>query len=152
MVKSSLFAAAGFLILGAAAGPALAAAAAADANPEATVSEVQITAHRLDVALQAIEPSLGATSFSMGQQFINNLPGGANTQLNQVVLQAPGVTQDGFGQLHVRGDHGNIQYRLNNVIQAQFLPPIFTFFRLCNLHSEVSRRIATSPVEYAGRR
>jgi outer membrane receptor for ferrienterochelin and colicins len=121
MVKSSLFAAAGFLILGAAAGPALAADAAVEANPETTVSEVQITAHRLDVALQAIEPSLGATSFSMGQQFINNLPGGANTQLNQVVLQAPGVTQDGFGQLHVRGDHGNIQFRLNNVILPEGL-------------------------------
>ena len=102
MIKSNLFAAAGVLILGAAAGPALAADAGADAKPETTVSEIQITAHRLDVALQAIEPSLGATSFSMGQQFINNLPGGANTQLNQVVLQAPGVTQDGFGQLHVR--------------------------------------------------
>ena len=41
------------------------------------------------------------------------MPGGENTPLNQVVLQAPGVAQDSFGQLHVRGDHGNVQYRLN---------------------------------------
>lgn len=120
MVRTRLFAAASLVILGAAmAPPALAADAGAPDQTE--VSEVTITAHRLDMALQAIEPALGATSFSMGQQFITNLPGGANTQLNQVLLQAPGVTQDGFGQLHVRGDHGNIQYRLNNVILPEGL-------------------------------
>lgn len=34
---------------------------------------------------------------------------------NQLLLQAPGVTQDSFGQLHVRGDHGNLQFRINGV-------------------------------------
>ena len=86
-----------------------------------TVSEVVVTAQRLDAARSAIEPALGATSYSLPQAFITNLPGGANTQLNQVVLQAPGVAQDSFGQLHVRGDHGNIQYRLNNVILPEGL-------------------------------
>jgi outer membrane receptor for ferrienterochelin and colicins len=121
MARSCLFAAASLIILGAAAAGSALAADAAPASDQTEVSEVLITAHRLDVALQAIEPSLGATSFSMGQQFITNLPGGANTQLNQVILQAPGVTQDGFGQLHVRGDHGNIQFRLNNVILPEGL-------------------------------
>jgi outer membrane receptor for ferrienterochelin and colicins len=37
------------------------------------------------------------------------------------VLQAPGVAQDSFGQLHVRGDHANVQYRLNNVILPEGL-------------------------------
>ncbi|HEX5378942.1 MAG TPA: TonB-dependent receptor, partial [Phenylobacterium sp.] len=113
MVRSALFAAASLAVL--------AAAPARAAEPETEVSEILITAHRLDVALHSIEPALGATSFSMAQQFITDLPGGANTQLNQVILQAPGVTQDGFGQLHVRGDHGNIQYRLNNVILPEGL-------------------------------
>ena len=94
-------------------------AIAAEASPE--VSEIVVTAHRLDMALQSIEPALGATSYSLSRTFINDLPGGANSQLNQVVLQAPGVTQDGFGQLHIRGDHGNIQYRLNNVILPEGL-------------------------------
>jgi hypothetical protein len=31
-------------------------------------------------------------------------------------LQAPGVAQDSFGQIHVRGDHANLQYRLNGII------------------------------------
>ncbi len=118
MSRPILLAAASLTILASASSPALAADAA---DGQTDVSEVVITAHRLDMALQAIEPSLGATSFAMGQQFITNLPGGANTQLNQVILQAPGVSQDGFGQLHVRGDHGNLQYRLNNVILPEGL-------------------------------
>ena len=96
-------------------------AAAQAADPPANVSEIVVTATRLDAAQQAIEPSLGASTFSMPKDFITNLPGGANTQLNQVILQAPGATQDGFGQLHIRGDHANIQFRLNNVILPEGL-------------------------------
>jgi len=36
--------------------------------------------------------------------------------MNQVLLQAPGVVQDSYGGLHVRGDHANLQYRINCVI------------------------------------
>ena len=32
-----------------------------------------------------------------------------------MILQAPGVAQDSYGQLHVRGDHANLQYRINGV-------------------------------------
>jgi len=85
------------------------------------VSEIVVTAARLDAARSTVEPALGATSYSLPEAFINNLPAGANTQLNQVVLQAPGVAQDSFGQLHIRGDHGNIQFRLNNVILPEGL-------------------------------
>ena len=45
---------------------------------------------------RTIEPALGATTYSMPEAFIDNLPSGANTQLNQVILQAPGR---GAGQL-----------------------------------------------------
>jgi outer membrane receptor protein involved in Fe transport len=85
------------------------------------LSEIVVTAQRLDAARSSVEPALGATSYALPQAFIENLPAGANTQLNQVVLQAPGVAQDSFGQLHIRGDHGNIQYRLNNVILPEGL-------------------------------
>jgi outer membrane receptor for ferrienterochelin and colicins len=112
-------------LLAAASGWTLAATAAwsqtAAPAPVAQASEVVVTAQRLDAARSAVEPALGATSYSLPEAFINGLPGGANTQLNQVVLQAPGVAQDSFGQLHVRGDHGNIQYRLNNVILPEGL-------------------------------
>lgn len=112
-----------FLLVASASAAVLSATAAlaAEAPSSDTVAEVVVTARRLDAARSSIEPALGATSYSLPQAFITNLPGGANTQLNHVVLQAPGVAQDSFGQLHVRGDHGNIQYRLNNVILPEGL-------------------------------
>jgi len=44
------------------------------------------------------------------------MPLGESTPLNQVLLQAPGVVQDSHGQLHVRGDHANLQYRIDGII------------------------------------
>ncbi len=97
----------------------LATPALAVAEPQ--VSEIVVTAQKLDAARTEVEPALGATTYSMPEAFINNLPSGANVQLNQVILQAPGAAQDSFGQLHIRGDHANIQYRLNNVILPEGL-------------------------------
>ncbi|WP_217433755.1 TonB-dependent receptor [Caulobacter sp. S45] len=86
---------------------------AADAN---AVSEVVVTAQRLNAARQSIEPSLGASTYTINSAAIAAQPGGENQQLNQVILQLPGVVQDSFGQFHVRDDHNGIQYRLNGII------------------------------------
>ena len=86
-----------------------------------SVAEVVVTARRLDAARQTIEPSLGASAYSLSSQLVNILPAGENVQLNQVLLQAPGVVQDSFGQLHVRDDHGDLQYRIDNVILPEGL-------------------------------
>ena len=43
-------------------------------------------------------------------------PGGTNLTLNKSLLQAPGVTQDSYGVIHVRNEHANLQYRLDGVI------------------------------------
>ena len=82
----------------------------------AAVSEVVVTAQRLDAARAAIEPSLGASTYTLNAASINAQPGGPNQQFNQVILQLPGVTQDSFGQFHVRDDHNGIQYRFNGII------------------------------------
>jgi hypothetical protein len=95
--------------------------AQAPAGAGQSVSEVVVTARRLDAARQTIEPALGASTYSLSNQLVNILPAGENVQLNQVLLQAPGVVQDSFGQLHVRDDHGDLQYRLNNVILPEGL-------------------------------
>ena len=44
------------------------------------------------------------------------MPQGDATPFNQVLLQAPGVANESFGQLHVRGDHANTQYRIDGII------------------------------------
>jgi len=86
-----------------------------------TVSDVVVTAHKLDAARTAVEPSLGASTYTLSRQLVESLPGGENAGLNQVLLQAPGVVQDSFGQFHVRDDHAGLQYRLNNVILPEGL-------------------------------
>ncbi len=83
--------------------------------------EIVVTAKRLDAARAAIQPSLGATAYTVTNATIQALPGGDNQQFNQILLQLPGVVQDGFGQFHVRADHNNLQYRINGTILPEGL-------------------------------
>ena len=73
---------------------------------------------KLDEAREQIVPSLGATSFLMTAQQIDALPQGADAPFNQLLLRAPGVAADSAanGDLHVRGEHANLQYRINDVL------------------------------------
>ncbi|HTQ12870.1 MAG TPA: TonB-dependent receptor [Rhizomicrobium sp.] len=80
------------------------------------VENVTVTAHRLDEARNSIQTQTGASTYTFSQKDIEAAPGGENNLLNQVILQAPSVAQDSFGQLHVRGEHNALQYRLNGVI------------------------------------
>ncbi|MEO7026451.1 MAG: TonB-dependent receptor, partial [Caulobacteraceae bacterium] len=75
----------------------------------------------MNAARATIQPQIGASVYTIDRKAIEALPGGANTGLNQVVLQAPGVAQDSFGQLHVRGEHNGLQYRLDGVILPEGL-------------------------------
>lgn len=88
---------------------------AARAQQASTIETVTVTAS-LNRARNNIETQLGASSYHISAADIENAPGGANTLMNQVILQAPGVAQDSFGQMHIRGDHNGLQYRLNGVI------------------------------------
>lgn len=105
------------------AGLAVAGAAHADVAAPASgaVSEVVVTATRLNQARDSIQPQVGASTYAFTEQQIQALPGGDNLALQQVILQAPGVSQDSFGQLHVRDDHNGLQYRLNGVILPEGL-------------------------------
>jgi outer membrane receptor protein involved in Fe transport len=78
--------------------------------------EVSVVAKRLNKARNSLSPKTGGSEYSFDQNDVAALPEGENTQFNHVLLQAPGVANDSFGQLHVRGDHANVQYRLNGVI------------------------------------
>jgi outer membrane receptor protein involved in Fe transport len=75
-----------------------------------------IVVGQLNEARDQIVPSLGATKYSIGQQQIQNQSQGSNAPFNQVILRAPGVAQDSFGQLHVRGEHANLQFRIDDVL------------------------------------
>ena len=95
------------------AGGALAQSAADAPQPQ---EEIVVTAKKLDTARDLISPSLGASDYVIDSKAIQNTPQGVNASFNQVLLQAPGVTQDSYGQLHIRNEHGNLQYRINGII------------------------------------
>ena len=100
--------------------PAADAAASADAPPTdvTKLGTVQVTGSRakLDAARNGLSPDTGSSVYRLDAEDLKKLPQGDATPLNQVILQTPGVVQDGFGQIHVRGDHSNIQYRINGVV------------------------------------
>jgi hypothetical protein len=84
--------------------------------PEGGLSlDMDVVAKQLDIARSNIQPSLGATVYDFSRQVIETQPQGDNQPLNRLLLQAPGVTQDSFGQLHVRDEHANTQFRINGV-------------------------------------
>ncbi len=97
-------------------------------NTDVTKLDAFVVTGQLDQTRESIQPSLGATSFSMDQSQILNIPQGADAPFNQVLLRAPGVAEDSAanGDLHVRGEHANLQYRINDVL----LPEGITGFGL----------------------
>ncbi len=84
-------------------------------GPELTLPGMDVVSQRLDQARSQLQPNLGATSYNFSRGSIETLPQGDNAPLNQTLLQAPGVAQDSFGQIHVRGDHNEVQFRLDGV-------------------------------------
>jgi outer membrane receptor protein involved in Fe transport len=87
-----------------------------DQSGPSAVETVTVTAKRLDDARNGIQTQTGASTYTITEQDIEAAPGGENNLLNQVILQAPSVAQDSFGQIHVRGEHNALQYRLNGII------------------------------------
>jgi outer membrane receptor protein involved in Fe transport len=106
-------------------GPALADPPAPSAVPAPaasdTVGEIVVTARRLNEARASIQPQIGASVYSIGRDAIKAMPGGDSAPLDQVILQAPGVAEDSYGQIHVRGEHNGLQFRLNGVILPEGL-------------------------------
>ncbi|MDG2539970.1 TonB-dependent receptor [Dyella jiangningensis] len=79
------------------------------------LSAIDVSA-ALDQSRNSLSPDTGSSQYVIDQKAIQQLPLGDSTPLNQVILQAPGVVQDSYGGVHVRGDHANLQYRINGVI------------------------------------
>jgi len=88
-----------------------------------------VAAQRLDIARNALSPETGGVAYRFNQEAIHKLPAGANTEMSQVLAQAPGVSLDAAGQgqdqIHIHGENGGgIQYRLNGV----FLPDVVSSY------------------------
>jgi outer membrane receptor for ferrienterochelin and colicin len=73
---------------------------------------------QLNQARSQILPNLGATAYTHTADQIQAQAQGENAPMNQIILRSPGVAQDSAenGDLHVRGEHANLQYRINGVL------------------------------------
>jgi hypothetical protein len=80
------------------------------------LDEIVVIAQHLNEARNGIQTQTGASIYTINEAAISSQPGGDNQLLNQVIMQAPDVAQDSFGQFHVRGEHNGLQYRLNGII------------------------------------
>src|SRR6202171_256144 len=88
----------------------------------ATAEQVVVTSQELDISREQIVPSLGATRYTVGPDRLDSQAQGENAPFNQTILRFPGVAQDSFGQLHVRDEHGNLQYRIADVWIPEGIP------------------------------
>ena len=86
-------------------------------NADSPLGTVEVTAERLKKARMELSPEVGATVYRIDRAAIDALGKGDATPLDDVLLTLPGVAKDSkaSGSLHVRDDHGNVQYRINGV-------------------------------------
>src|SRR4030081_3954913 len=118
MITGALFAVAGF----ASAQDAVRPTASATPATTAETDRVVVTSEELDISREQIVPSLGATRYTVGPDRLDSQGQGENAPFNQTLLRFPGVAQDSFGQLHVRGAHANLQYRIDDVLLPESIP------------------------------
>src|ERR1700733_13735440 len=58
--------------------------------------DLKVAAQRLAAARSEVQPRIGATTYTLDQNAIQDQPGGSNIPLNQTLLQAPDISQDSF--------------------------------------------------------
>src|SRR5437667_11585387 len=109
------------IALGQDAAPASASPSPSPAGTEET-ERVIVQSQEMDITREAIVPSLGATRYTVGPDRLDSQSRGENAPFNQTMLRFPGVEQDSFGQLHVRDEHANLQYRIDDVLIPEGIP------------------------------
>lgn len=129
---------------------ALAQSAPATPAPADQPKEIVVTARKLDEARDAIQPSLGASDYHIDRKILESQPGGVDRSLVQVLIQAPGVTQDSYGAIHVRNEHANLQYRLNGVIVPESISGFGATFDP-HIADSVDLLTGTLPAQYGYR-
>ncbi|MFO1117998.1 MAG: TonB-dependent receptor [Beijerinckiaceae bacterium] len=124
-------------------GPTTAQAPASDAAP------VTATTRAVDATRARLAPRAGANSYQFDEKAIEALPQGANTTLDRILLQAPGVTLDSSvnGGIHIRNEHANAQYRVNGILLPEGVAG-FGQFLDANFLRSVSLVTGALPAQY----
>ncbi|HTR00258.1 MAG TPA: TonB-dependent receptor [Candidatus Acidoferrum sp.] len=86
-------------------------------NTTAKPEVIEILGAHLKSARIELSPEVGTTVYTLDERMIDTLGQGDDTPFNEVLLRFPGVAEDSkaSGSVHIRDDHGNVQYRINGV-------------------------------------
>ncbi len=81
------------------------------------VESVTVVAQKLKEARISLSTKVGTSVYSIDDTLVDAMGRGAATPFDEVLLRMPGVDKDSkaSGSLHVRDEHGNVQYRINGV-------------------------------------
>jgi outer membrane receptor protein involved in Fe transport len=132
--------------------PQASATAAAAINPT-TAAERALDAKMtgLDQARdQNLLPKLGASTYTITRETIQNLPQADNTPIDKVILQMPGVSYDSAvsnPSFHVRGEYANVQTRINGVVVPEGVSGLGPFLDT-NFIGSMSLLTGALPAEY----
>jgi outer membrane receptor protein involved in Fe transport len=131
---------------------------AARLPPVATENPVTMAQHALDAAMNSMDqardnnilPKIGASTYTITRQTIENLPQGDNTPIDKVILQMPGVSYDtavSNPSFHVRSEYANVQFRINGVVLPEGVSSLGPFLDT-NFIGSTSLLTGALPAEY----
>ncbi|MGA2893850.1 MAG: TonB-dependent receptor [Xanthobacteraceae bacterium] len=129
-----------------------AAANAPTASDATTTAQAALDATMtgLDQVRDNLLPKIGASTYTISRQTIENLPQGDNTPIDKVILQMPGVSYDSAvsnPSFHVRNEYANVQIRINGVVLPEGVSALGPFLDT-NFIGSMSLLTGALPAEY----
>jgi outer membrane receptor protein involved in Fe transport len=95
-------------------------------------------------------PKIGASTYTISRQTIENLPQADNTPIDKVILQMPGVSYDSAASnpdFHVRNEYANVQFRINGVVLPEGVSALGPFIDT-NFIGSMSLLTGALPAQY----
>jgi outer membrane receptor protein involved in Fe transport len=86
-----------------------------ETSPSSTLAPVMVAAEA-NTQIQQVDPTLGARTYTLGAESIDDQGQGADSGFDQILLHAPGISRESSGQFHLRAEDYGLQYRLNGIL------------------------------------
>jgi outer membrane receptor protein involved in Fe transport len=106
--------------------------------------------HSFDQQRANLSPTIGASTYTVTRQTVEDMPQGDNTPIDKVILQMPGVSYDSAvsnPSFHVRSEYANVQIRINGVIVPEGVSALGPFLDT-NFIGSMSLLTGALPAEY----
>lgn len=108
---------------------------------------------QLNQARSQILTGVGATAYTHTAENIQAQSQGESAPVTQIILRSPGVAEDSAvsGNLHVRGEHANLQYRIDGVLLPETLTGEFGLVLDTRFIESLQLITGSLPAEYGFR-